>query len=84
MEIKLFYKQDCPKCPAGKEVCKKLEEKGHPVNYYDVESVDGMAEAMFYMIMATPSLIVLDDQGNEVASWRGSAPELDAVISVLK
>jgi thioredoxin-related protein len=84
MEIKLFYKQDCPRCPAAKEICKKLEEHGHPVNYYDAESVDGMAEAMFYMVMATPTLIVLDDKGNEIAAWRGSAPELDEVLSVLK
>ncbi len=84
MEIKLFYKAECPKCPAAKEVCKRLEEKGHSINYYDVEALDGMAEAMFHMVMATPTLLVLDEKGNELGAWRGSAPELAAVISILK
>ena len=84
MEIKLFYKKECPRCPAAKEICKKLEEKGHSIKYYDVEALEGMAEAMFYMIMATPTLLVLDDKGNEIGAWRGSAPELDAVSSLLK
>jgi len=84
MEIKLFYKQECPRCPAAKEICKKLEERGHSIKYYDIESVDGMAEAMFHMVMSTPTLLVLDDKGNELGAWRGSAPEIGAVISLLK
>ena len=79
MEVKLFVKQDCPRCPAAKNACEGLQN----LSVYDVGSIDGLAEASFYGIMATPTVLVLDSSGHEVAAWRGEAPDRAALHSVL-
>lgn len=50
---------------------------------YDVESVDGLAEASFYEVISTPSIIILDEKDNEIASFRGKVPTLDELEKVL-
>lgn len=79
MEVKLFVKQDCPKCPAAKKACEGLQN----VSVFDVGSIDGLAEASFYGIMATPTVLVIDSTGHEVAGWRGEAPQAAELHSVL-
>lgn len=79
MKIKLFTKKDCPNCPPAKKVAEELEAEGVTVEYYDVDDVDGMAEGSFYMVMATPTTVLVDDSGNEVESWRGAAPDVEKV-----
>ncbi len=79
MEVKLFVKQDCPKCPAAKKACEGLQN----VSVFDVGSIDGLAEASFYGIMATPTVLVIDSTGHEVAGWRGEAPQAAELHSIL-
>ena len=71
MTIKLFVKDDCPRCPAAKNACDGIEG----VQVFDVGDVDGLAEASFYGILATPSVLILDSDGREVVSWRGAVPD---------
>lgn len=71
MTIKLFVKDDCPRCPAAKKACEGILG----VEVYDVGQVDGLAEASFYGVLATPSVVVLDTDGREVVSWRGAVPD---------
>lgn len=75
MEVKLFVRDDCPKCPAAKRACEGIDN----LRIYDVSSIDGLAEASFYGVMATPSVLVLDSGGHEVAAWRGEAPDPTAL-----
>ncbi len=77
MTIKLFVKDGCPRCPAAKRACEGLAG----VEVYDVGQVDGLAEASFYGVLATPSVLVLDDDGREVAAWRGEAPNRAELVS---
>ncbi len=70
MTVKLFWKRDCPKCPAAKESVVGL--KG--VEYYSLDEPGGLAEAAFYSIMSTPSLVISDDDGTEIVSFRGEVP----------
>lgn len=79
MVIKLFTKKDCPRCPAAKEVVKGLR-----VENFDVETVEGMAEAAFYTVMSTPAILVCDGAGKEVVGWRGEAPPLQTLLGYLK
>lgn len=79
MEVKLFVKEDCPKCPAAKRACEGLQN----VSVYDVGSIDGLAEASFYGIMATPTVLVVDSSGREIAAWRGEAPDSAALHTAL-
>lgn len=80
MVIKLFVKDDCPRCPAAKHACADLDG----VQVYDVGDMDGLAEAAFHGVMATPTVLVLDTAGKELAAWRGEAPgraDLRAIVA---
>ena len=77
--IKIFTKAKCPKCPAVKEIGNELKKQGVPVLNYDLDTIDGLAEAAFYSILSTPSLIIEDEEEEEVISWRGVAPTLQEV-----
>ena len=77
--VKIFTRAQCPKCPAAKEVGKKLEGEGVSVFQYDLDTADGLAEASFYSILSTPSLVIEDEQEREVVSWRGMVPTLGEV-----
>ena len=70
MKIKLFWKDECPKCPEAKA----LLDGAPNVELYNLNDLDGLSEGAFYGIMATPSIIVVDDLGKEVTSFRGEVP----------
>jgi len=74
MRIKLFVKQDCPRCPEAKYACEGLD-----VEVYDLAHVDGLAEAAFHSVMSTPTVLVVDSGGSEIAAWRGEPPLRDAL-----
>lgn len=71
MAIKLFIKDDCPRCPAARKTC----EGFNGVEVFNVGEIVGSAEAHLYGVLSTPSVLVVDDVGREVAGWRGHAPE---------
>jgi hypothetical protein len=77
--IKIFTKATCPRCPAVKEIGKELKKEGVPVLSYDLDTIDGLAEASFYSILSTPSIVIEDEQEREVMSWRGVVPTLQEV-----
>ncbi len=77
--IKIFVKAKCPKCPAAKEIGMELKREGVPVFHYDLDTIDGLAEASFYSILSTPSFIIEDEEEREVASWRGVVPTIQEV-----
>ena len=81
--VKIFVKAKCPKCPAAKEIGTTLKREGFPVIHYDLDTIDGLAEASFYSVLSTPSLIVEDEQEREVAGWRGVVPTLQEIKRVL-
>jgi thioredoxin-related protein len=78
MILKVFTQPNCPKCPAAKALASKLLVNSCQlkVEEYDVSTVDGLAEASFYTVMATPSLLLCDDQGKEIHGWRGEVPTM--------
>lgn len=83
MILKLFTQPNCPKCPTAKELVKNLKIKNSSgienlkIENFDVIQADGLAEASFYSVMGTPSLILCDDQGKEIAGWRSETPTLE-------
>ena len=74
--IKIFTKAHCPKCPAVREMEVELKKEGVPVLNYDLDTIDGLAEASFYSILSTPSIVIEDEEEREVISWRGEVPTL--------
>ena len=77
--IKIFTKARCPKCPAVKEIGRELKKEGVPVFSFDLDTIDGLAEASFYSILSTPSLIIEDEEEKEVVGWRVIVPTLEEV-----
>jgi len=86
MIIKLFTQPNCPKCPVAKALVRQLtvNSKQLGVEEFDVSTVDGLAEASFYTVMATPTILVCDDKGKVVKDWRGETPSLSEITAFLK
>lgn len=82
--VKLFVKNRCPRCPQAKEVSSKLKEAGFNVQEYDVETPEGLAEASFYSVQATPTFIIEDLQENRVADFRGTVPSVHQIQELLR
>jgi glutaredoxin len=78
--VKIFYKDDCPMCPMAKNLKDHLVEQNVGVQYYDVETAEGLAEATFYRVMALPTVFVEDEMENGLAEWRGNVPRIDEVL----
>jgi glutaredoxin len=81
--IKIFTKAKCPKCPAAKEIGMELRKEGVQVCNYDLDTIDGLAEASFYSGLSTPSVIIEDEEEREVMGWRGVVPSLQEVKQYL-
>lgn len=79
-KIKIFTKNDCPLCPGAKELGRKLHEKGKIVEYFEIDNASGLAEASFYTVMSTPTVILTDQKGDEISSWRGEVPSLNNIL----
>ncbi len=49
MKVKIFWQKNCPHCPEAKNAGKQLEKEAE-VQYFDVDTFDGLAEASYYNI----------------------------------
>lgn len=73
--VKFFWKPDCPTCPTAK----KLLEDCKSAEYYNIEEKKGLSEAIFYNVEIVPTIVLTDDQGREIESWRGKLPPPDII-----
>jgi len=78
MILKIFTQPHCPACPPAKLLGEKLQKKVK-VEFYDVTESKGLAEATLYGVMATPTLILLDDQEEVKKTWTGTPSEEEVV-----
>ena len=81
--VKVFVKDGCYKCPSAKELGALLKKEGLKVFYYDLDTVDGLAEASYYGVMSTPTLIVEDREERTLADFRGTIPTPQQVREIL-
>ena len=81
--IKLFVKDGCYKCPSAKEVGAILKKEGLNVLCYDLDTVDGLAEASYYGILSTPTMIVEDKEEKTLADFRGTVPSPQQIKEIL-
>jgi len=79
MEIKVFGKPDCEYC---KTTMKKFETfLGHwnveetkvALTFFDMETMDGLAEGAFYSVTKIPSTVIEKDK-EILARWDGVVP----------
>lgn len=78
MKIKIFWQKNCPNCPEAKNVGKQLE-KEIIVRYFDIDTVNGLAEASYYNIASTPSVVIVDNDDNQIKIWRGKTPGIKEI-----
>jgi hypothetical protein len=82
--VKIFYKDDCPKCPMAKKLRDGLKDKQIDVFDYNVGTADGLAEASFYSVMSLPTVVVEDANENGIGEWRGDVPHIDEVMTAVQ
>jgi len=78
--LKIFTQPLCPACPPAKELGERLKESVK-IEYVDVSTPDGLAEAQFYNIMSTPTLVLVEDN-KEIQAWIGT-PEQEEIQKLL-
>ncbi len=84
MKLKVFTKADCPNCPPAKAMAKKLEEKGTVVEWFNLDDEEGLSESVYFDVLSTPSLIIVDESDSEVKAWRGEVPPIEQVQKELQ
>ncbi len=82
--VKIFYKDDCPKCPLAKQLKDGLMARDVNVVAYNVGTADGLAEASFYSVMSLPTVLVEDTMENGIGEWRGDVPKMEEVLTVVR
>jgi len=88
MQIEVFGKDDCIKCDEAKSVLNKLlEEKSLKdkvqFRYFDMESIDGMAEGAFNDVLKIPTILI-NDQDKNLARWDGNVPQASEISTYLQ
>ena len=79
MEIRIFGKQNCGKCESTKHKVSHFIEKlglASSVNmtFFDMDTVEGMAEGAFCDVFEVPTTII-QDAGRDVVRWDGIVPD---------
>jgi len=79
MQIQVFGKQNCGKCQSTKHKIEHFIEKlgmGSSVNmvFFDMDTVDGMAEGAFRDVFDVPTTII-QEQGRDLVRWEGIVPD---------
>jgi len=49
------------------------------VTSYDVGTAEGLAEATFLRVLATPTILITEEE-TVIAAWRGIVPDEDEVL----
>lgn len=82
MRIILFWKENCAKCPEAKKLLSQLKIEEY--ESFDVDTEDGLTEASYYNVLSTPSILILDNDDEEIAGWRGIVPSIVEILDALK
>lgn len=78
MRIKVFGREDCPKCQTTKNKLKFLLDKWE-VNgsaellFYDMDTVEGLSESALSDVREIPTTI-MEKEGKEIFRWEGKVP----------
>ncbi|MEE8441571.1 MAG: anaerobic ribonucleoside-triphosphate reductase [Spirochaetia bacterium] len=73
-----FFRETCPNCPPVRTYVENLSLNGEMV---DVDTGEGMAQALHHQILSTPTVILMDEHGDTVAQ-AGSVAQLRSILEV--
>lgn len=83
MILKFFTQPLCPKCPAAKAIIKKIEHK-IKLEEYDITTVDGLSEALYYNTIITPSIVIIDYENNIIGKFIGETPNQPDIERIIR
>ena len=88
MEIWVFGREECPNCKVAKTCVDKLiKNNGISASvkhvYYDMDTVDGLAEGAFHDVRSIPTTIIHND-GKDIARWDGVVPPIEDLSTKLR
>jgi len=71
----IFGKEGCSACQSIKEKMQYFSDKYKPIpiEYFDTETVDGLAETAYRSVADIPTVILMKDE-QEIKRWVKSAP----------
>ena len=78
LKVKIFGKENCGKCQSAKNKLKFFISKWNFADrvellFYDMDTVDGMAEGAYYDVLDVPTIIF--ERGRvHLARWDGEVP----------
>ncbi|MEO0095144.1 MAG: thioredoxin family protein [candidate division WOR-3 bacterium] len=84
-KVYIFGRQNCPVCKdAYEKFCYFKEKKGFKasVKYFDIDTVEGMAEGAFYEISDIPTIIIFEDD-QEIVRWSKKPPVSEEFLPYL-
>jgi hypothetical protein len=92
MRVLVFGKTACAKCRSAKEKLEHLISKAGladsvHIEWVDMESIEGRAEAAFSDVREPGTTILVGDDDRNVARWDGRAPlaaELNVFLTLKK
>jgi thioredoxin-like negative regulator of GroEL len=81
VEIWVFGREECPNCKVTKKSVSDFLESNSISGsvkhvYYDMDTVDGLAEGAFHDVRSIPTTIIHED-GRDLARWDGVVPPAD-------
>ena len=82
MRVVFFWRKGCIKCPEAKRLLDQLMIESY--KSFNIDTEDGLTEASFYNVMSTPSILILDENDEESAGWRGIIPSGEELLNALK
>ena len=84
-KVYIFGKPTCSVCKDARkkiEYFKKKENFAAQIEYYNMETIDGLTEGAFHEVSDIPTVIIFDDK-NELARWEKQPPISKEFLSYL-
>ena len=89
MQVSIFGKNDCGKCQSTKKMLGffipkwGLAEKV-TVEFYDMDTTDGMAEGAFHDVFNSLPTVLIAEGEKTLIRWEGKIPNTDELKVVLQ
>ncbi len=84
-KIYIFGRQTCPVCKNAYEKFSYFKDKKEidaPIEYIDMDTVDGMAEGAFYEVSDIPTVIIFENE-QEIVRWSKKLPVSEEFLPYL-
>lgn len=59
-------------------------KRNQSVEMLSIAEAEGLAESRMHSVMAVPSIVIVDENDNEIAAWRSEMPSIEEIIEKIK